>query len=702
MNPLSWLRTRSGRPAVLTAVSAAVVLAINGKAAYADTNQIANPGLENLDARGFPVCWEPSEPGAAGKFFSLTSKAHSGANAMRAVVTAGGDNSAGGDKTAGGDSRGRALMLQDPSCAPKVSPGHQYDVSLWYTSTTPDVALTVFRHDVAKGWQFWGDLASLTPASTFTQKTVRTPPVPPGTDRIRWGAAIYGAGTLVTDDYSTVDVAEPKTQAAPCTAGPACTKGAWQVMPFNSPVRAVHSVVLNNGNVLLIAGSGNDPNQFAAGTFKTALYQPKTGTFISVPTPGDMFCGGHAQLPDGRVLVVSGTKAYPSGNRTYAGTRDAYIFDPKTNRYEKTNTLNAGHWYPGVTTLGNGDVITLGGLDVDSHNTVVADYFSNAQQRWLGPTQIRQDRRFWGLYPAMVLMQDGRLFYTGSHIFDPGTGPVMYNHQSGAVTAVPGLRGADQRQESMSVLLPPAQDQRVLIAGGSNINANTDAIRLTDIVDLKQARPTYTAGPLLPTGTLTGGRPETPNQGKTYLSLVTLPDGKVFETGGDLHTRADPVFEASMFDPATNTFTAGMATDPVPRGYHSSAFLLPDGRVMAVGDNPANNSFDMRVSIYSPPYLFHGPRPQIRSVADTHWEYGSAQRIRVDSPIVKAALIRPAAVTHATDSNQRYVDLPMSVRGNRVTLNVTSNPNIAPPGWYMLFVVNAAGVPSVAQWVHVG
>jgi hypothetical protein len=185
-----------------------------------------------------------------------------------------------------------------------------------------------------------------------------------------------------------------------------------------------------------------------------------------------------------------------------------------------------------------------------------------------------------------------------------------------------------------------------------------------------------------------------------YVSAVILPNGMVFETGGGLHDREDPVYEASMYNPQTNTFTPGMATDPVPRTYHSSAFLLPDGRVMTVGNNPGDGSFDMRVSVYSPPYLFDGARPQITSVASTAWSYGSTEQITVDSPIVSAELIRPAAVTHSSDPNQRYVDLPMTVSGNSIGLNVTSNPDIAPPGWYMLFVTNANGVPSVAQWVH--
>jgi hypothetical protein len=123
---------------------------------------------------------------------------------------------------------------------------------------------------------------------------------------------------------------------------------------------------------------------------------------------------------------------------------------------------------------------------------------------------------------------------------------------------------------------------------------------------------------------------------------------------------------------------------------------------MAVGDNPGNGTFEMRISVYSPPYLFKGARPHITSIPDTQWAYGTSHTIKVDAPILKAQLIRPAAVTHSSDPNQRFVDLPMTVAGNTIGLNLTSNPNLAPPGWYMLFVVGTNGVPSVAKWVHVG
>lgn len=221
--------------------------------------------------------------------------------------------------------------------------------------------------------------------------------------------------------------------------------------------------------------------------------------------------------------------------------------------------------------------------------------------------------------------------------------------------------------------------------------------------DMKAASPEYVAGPGLPQGKYKDGTFQKGAEGKVYLSAVILPDGKVLETGGALHTyREDPVFEASMYDPATNTFEPGLAADPVPRTYHSSSTLLPDGRVLSVGDNPGDGSFEQRVSVYKPPYLFKGARPKITSVVSPNWAYGSAQRITVDKPVVKASLIRPAAVTHSSDPNQRLVDLPMTVDGSTIDLSLTSNPNLAPPGWYMLSVVDAQGVPSVSKWVRIG
>ncbi|WP_037620593.1 galactose oxidase early set domain-containing protein [Streptomyces aureus] len=688
-------RVRPRRGTALLAVTGlAAGLLLGSPQPASAANLVTNPGFETAGTDGMPSCWEKSGWGDNDFTFATVSDAHSGTKAMKVTLTRRVD----GDR--------KALITESAACAPVVTAGRQYDLGLYYRTTTPDAAITLFRHDTTAGWQYWTDLKTLDMAAAWTEASVRTPAVPAGTDRITWGVSVYGTGSATTDDYTMEQVSDPIPPATCTGTADECANGRWTVLPTQNPVRSMHSVVLNNGKVLLIAGSGNSEENFDAGTFTSAVYDPVTGSYKVIPTPKDMFCSGHVQLADGRVLVLSGNKAFPvAGGHGYEGYKESYVFDPVTETYSRTNDLNDGHWYPSATELGNGDVIAFGGLREDSSGSVTAERWSNERQQWLPLWQVNQTWSFWGLYPSMILMQDGRLFYSGSHVFGngtPGTGSAIYDYDANTTTAVPGLQNNDERDQSASVLLPPAQDQKVLTLGGGNIDSNPAANRLTDIIDLKAASPAYTMGPPIPQGTVDLGNgqvAETGGQGKMYVSAVLLPDGKVLETGGALHNRADPVREASIFDPATSTFDP-VAADPEDRGYHSSAFLLPDGRVMATGDNPGNGTWNHDVSIYTPPYLLKGTRPAITSVIDNEWVYGDTQRITVDRPVVKAELIRPAAVTHSSDPNQRFVDLPLSVDGNNVDLNVTSNPNLAPPGWYMLFAVDANGVPSVAKWVH--
>ena len=243
----------------------------------------------------------------------------------------------------------------------------------------------------------------------------------------------------------------------------------------------------------------------------------------------------------------------------------------------------------------------------------------------------------------------------------------------------------------MSVLLPPAQDQKVMIMGGGHQDLPVDATASTAIVDLKSATPTYVPAPTMDTK-------------KMYVSAVILPDSTVFETGGSsttIHNGNKPVFSSQIFDPKTNAWSK-TAAPSVPRSYHSSALLLPDGRVATFGGNP-EDSFEMRIEIFTPPYLQQsGPRPTIMS-APTEMTYGGEYTIGTTqgSALRSAVLVRPAAVSHSSDSNQRLVDLAATAAPGGATVKVPGNRNLTPPGWYMLFVVDGNGVPSVAKWVHV-
>jgi hypothetical protein len=274
----------------------------------------------------------------------------------------------------------------------------------------------------------------------------------------------------------------------------------------------------------------------------------------------------------------------------------------------------------------------------------------------------------------------------------PGTGASIYNWQTATITDIPGLRDKDLRDQAASVLLPPAQDQRVLIAGGGNINTNIPGIGLTDLIDLKQASPAYQPGPDLP------------GDGKMYLNATILPDRKVLVTNGGKFNRDNTanVMTAATYDAATNAWTS-VAADPIARNYHSTAVLLPDGRVAVLGSNPGDGSYELRISVYEPPYLFKTGRPVISGVPATA-TYGQEITFPVQSQstIRWAQLMRPMSVTHQMDANMRLVDLPIVVENGVARVTLPANRNLLPPGPYMLNLTDSAGVPSASAWVMVG
>jgi Domain of unknown function (DUF1929) len=476
--------------------------------------------------------------------------------------------------------------------------------------------------------------------------------------------------------------------AAVVVVAAAC--GTWRTTSTPSPLRAAHVALLHTGKVLLVAGSGADVAAFDAGSFKTSIWDPETETFQAVSTPWDAFCSGHAFLPDGRLLVAGGTSGYPSvTNGRYAGTNKAYIFDPETSRYQAAPNSAISRWYPTVVELGDGRLLTVGGIDENKANTRNAEIFNGTS--WSAPKAPPAEMPYMPTYPALHLLRDGRLFFSGASVLGSRTTPPgMWNITTNAYQPVAGLPKKALRDEGMSVLLPPAQAQRVLILGGGRTLSSIAAVNSAAIADLSKPTPRYKATKPMDTA-------------KLYVSAVILPDSTVLETGGAASAQnngSTPVFSSEIFNPQKGTWTKA-ATHRVPRVYHSSALLLPDGRVATFGGNPSG-SWEMRVEIYTPHYLETGtPRPTINS-GPTEIRYGNDYTIGTaqTSALTSAVLVRPASVTHSSDSNQRLVNLPFTRTAGGLTFSVTGEPNLAPPGWYMLFVVDGEGVPSVAKWVH--
>ena len=449
-------------------------------------------------------------------------------------------------------------------------------------------------------------------------------------------------------------------------------EGYWELLHCDSRVLAVHAVLMHTGKVLFFAGSGNNVPNFTAHDMRGVVWDYQAGTFHTPLTPFDVFCAGQTILPDGKVLVAGGTEQYDP----FIGLRSSWLFDPIIEEWIRVGDMRHGRWYPSLVTLGDGRAIAVSGI--------------------AEPSEIYSPMTGWSLlprgtdlplYPHLLLLADGRVFFTGGQIGQAVIDARTIDPLSAAETIVPGLRDQGNRDQGPSVLLPPAQDQKVMILGGGGPSVATNH---TDIVDLKAASPHYVPGPDM-------------KHARGLHNCVILPDRTVLVSGGGLRgeTRADAVHEAEIYDPAANTFRPA-GTQLVSRLYHSVALLLPDGRVITAGSNPDRGDDELRLELYHPPYLFRGPRPFIESTP-RRWFYGTHIGIHTPhaSEIKWAHIIRPLAVTHSDDTSQRLVDLPIGRRDVcHLHVSVPENPNLAPPGWYLLFLCDKSGIPSNGEWIH--
>src|SRR5947207_5462738 len=239
-------------------------------------------------------------------------------------------------------------------------------------------------------------------------------------------------------------------------------------------------------------------------------------------------------------------------------------------------------------------------------------------------------------------------------------------------------------------------DGKVLLMGGSPCDFYSGncpyPTATAEIIDLNSPTPVWTYAGSLVTG------------GRKLFNATILADGKVLVTGGTRGTEdpntqpSNPAYESEMWAPATGAWTT-MASLTTIRSYHSIALLLPDGRVLSAGGTFGGASAE----IYSPPYLFHGSRPTITS-APTSVVYG--QSFFVGTPdaanISNVTLIALSSVTHGFNMGQRISRPVFSQATGGLNVTAPSNPNKTPPGYYMLFILNSNGVPSVAKIVQIG
>lgn len=428
---------------------------------------------------------------------------------------------------------------------------------------------------------------------------------------------------------------------------------------------------------------------------------------------GDFFCAGHAWTSDGRLLVAGGTEEYPDrddhDHDFITGGRLLYLYDPgfgELGRWTRQLDLAVDRWYPTVLATGSGELIVAGGLDTPDrplHTT----YELFPGDRAGSPGRGRRATRtlFAGpgglaaefeVYPRMHLLRSGELFVVGfdgasargNHALAPGTWTAMDTPEHAV------------RNEYCSLLLPvPFDAPEVVLTIGGAVPDLAGVRRPVRAVEA--CRPGAAGAPAWdwqPFPRL--------NIARSHHNAVILPTRAVLVFGGRTSASGEPeqgTLVPELFDGRRWRVLAPAAS---LRAYHATALLLPDASVLTAGGDHRTHDYQ----VFHPPYPFDAhPRPVLTaappvlgySAASSAW-HTLTFTLAPGETFGHAALVAPGSVTHSTDFSQRYVELESASPGaTSVQVRGPLDANHAPPGHYMLFLVSAAGSPSVASWVEV-
>lgn len=541
-------------------------------------------------------------------------------------------------------------------------------------------------------------------------------------------------------DAASTAPAEPKLAAAANVAedvGEPADVGQWEPAKTPFPIVAIHAAQLPTGKVMFFSYPTypNRPNNAEAYLWDPA--NPQVPPVVKNP-PGkaNIWCAGQTFTADGELVVFGGNLDYESPSQTWKGLDRVFTFNPWTETWREQPKMAHGRWYPTGVRLPDGRIPIVSGLDESGvllpHSNTNQDVelftppaalgalgsIKKIGSIGTGDDDERAKKPIGQLYPRMVVMASGHTILAGpdketSWYFDDVDATPTFSWGD-----IPNL--TRDRTWGTTVPLPsgPSGPTKLLALGGTEWSGEPSTTT-TELFD--ENNPS--------SWQLQTGKDNV--YGRGHANTVLLPDGSMLEVGGGrgsldgfespLHYAEPETRHIELWDPATGKWQLGPEQTEA-RAYHSTAVLLPDGRVMSAGDDyngdpgkiDANNDTDPMedtAEIYKPPYLFRGPRPTITSISTTPTTAdptsglpiigfnGSFGVNTLNTNITGAALVAPAAVTHGVDMNQRMLKLPVVQQTGCVSVTAPTGRNAAPPGYYMLFLLNDQGVPSVAKFV---
>lgn len=487
-------------------------------------------------------------------------------------------------------------------------------------------------------------------------------------------------------DDGTLELQVPQVAAAVDGARRPHIEGEWSGVA-GWPISAIHMALLPTGNILSY-GTDSLGTRAAGLTFDTWI--PKRGltpgaheTSLS-GTDSNLFCSAQTILPSGNILFAGGDKFLSGSGKTNDGIDDVVLYNADTRSIMNTRPMAFARWYPTITTLGDGRQLVLGGranrpaqgdfsVGID-----VPEIFNPNTNKWQQLTGAKSTRLYGGgnwWYPRAFLKKNGRVIITKRNSRDIYELNVW---RGGSVKVVGRFTGDLADYTTPAAMYEPGKVLMITKAGNANI------------MDINGATPKIT-----PASSLSGPR--------RWSDATILANGDVFVSGGsrqyqDLNTA---VYFGEIWNPKTDTWTRTMASQKA-RLYHSTTILLPDASVLISGGGPPGPVINMNAEIYYPPYFYNSDgsvaeRPVINNMGALGYRSQFNITMSNNKPIAKLSLIRAGSVTHSFDQGQRYMELNFQQSGRNLSVASPRNKSDAPPGLYMVFAIDNAGVPSEAQ-----
>jgi hypothetical protein len=479
--------------------------------------------------------------------------------------------------------------------------------------------------------------------------------------------------------------------AAMAAVGPPSLVGSWSPV-YAWPGIPIHAALLPDGNVMSFSNGDGGSDSVETWVTQIPTGMPPTSHLEVDNITTNLFCSAHSFLSDGRLLVTGG---HEGGDGDGSADVNILNYAPSYNwQRMSSDPMISGRWYPSSLTLQTGEVVIVGGERMRSEGLGIEPlsevWQPNAApgSRWRGLTSALKTLP---LYSALYEAPNGEVFVPGPLI----KSWFLDTRGTGQWRGGPRRVHARARDYGSSAMYAPG---KVLIVGGGGSRSNP-VTRTAEIIDLNASKPVWRF-----TGSMAYAR--------RHMTATILPDGTVLASGGSSAPGNDAsgaALPAEIWDPDTGEWTE-MAAMQISRLYHSTALLLPDGRVLSGGggrpkakNGGTNNS---NVEIFSPPYLFSGPRP---TITDAPVEVSYGETFFVATPnaadITQVTWLGLGAVTHTLNMNQRFVRLSFSATADGLNVQAPATRVLSPPGYYLLFILQPGTggrqVPSVARTVRI-